>query len=91
MSGVSKPMRLPPLKALRVKNPTRKTEQPCVALMSSVLGCWASSGYNTAGCLQVELALRACMDAPPPQQPKASEINYHLGRFQNRVAGKRKQ
>lgn len=54
-------------------------------------GCWASSGYNTAGCLQVELALRACMDAPPPQQPKASEINYHLGRFQNRVAGKRKQ
>lgn len=27
-------------------------------------GCWASSGYNLAGCAQLEQKLRQCMDAP---------------------------
>lgn len=31
-------MRLPPLKHLRVHNPKRKVENPCLAVMSSVLG-----------------------------------------------------
>lgn len=26
--------------------------------------CWASSGYNVAGCQALETQLRACMDAP---------------------------
>jgi hypothetical protein len=33
-----KPIRLPPLKTLRVHNPQRKVENPCIAIMSSVLG-----------------------------------------------------
>ncbi|KAK9414803.1 putative 37S ribosomal protein mrp10, mitochondrial [Seiridium unicorne] len=37
MSGTQKPMRLPPLKVLRVKNPNRQGERPCMAIMSSVL------------------------------------------------------
>ncbi|KAI1174563.1 37S ribosomal protein Mrp10 [Nemania sp. FL0916] len=80
-----KPVRLPPLKTLRVRNPNVKPERPCMALMSSVLSCWASAGYNAAGCIQVEEALRACMDAPPPPPPRRSEVNYHLARFKDRV------
>ncbi|KAI2463510.1 mitochondrial ribosomal protein 10 [Annulohypoxylon bovei var. microspora] len=85
MSASQKPIRLPPLKSLRVRNPNGRREKPCVALMSSVLACWASAGHNTAGCATVEQALRNCMDAPPPAKPKASEINYHLARFKNRL------
>lgn len=33
----SKPMRLPPLKVLRVKNPKMKQENPCLVVMNSVL------------------------------------------------------
>lgn len=33
----NKPIRLPPLKALRVRNPNKPEENPCVAVMSSVL------------------------------------------------------
>lgn len=128
MTGTHKPMRLPPLKVLRVKNPNRQSEQPCMAIMSSVLGesiafpsiqtgglfllrvppfarlgsepransclrstaCWASSGYNTAGCSAMEQALRACMDGPQPSSGRRSEINYHLSRFHSRVAGVKK-
>ncbi|KAK9772347.1 putative 37S ribosomal protein Mrp10 [Seiridium cardinale] len=90
MSGKQKPMRLPPLKVLRVKNPNREGERPCMAIMSSVLACWASAGYNTAGCVQMEQALRACMDGPQPSAARKSEINYHLSRFQSRVAGVKK-
>ncbi|KAI4592320.1 40S ribosomal protein mrp10 [Pestalotiopsis sp. IQ-011] len=90
MTGTHKPMRLPPLKVLRVKNPNRQSEQPCMAIMSSVLACWASSGYNTAGCSAMEQALRACMDGPQPSSGRRSEINYHLSRFHSRVAGVKK-
>lgn len=38
MTGTHKPMRLPPLKRLRVHNPKREVENPCLAIMSSVLG-----------------------------------------------------
>lgn len=31
---------------------------------SIVAGCWASSGYNIAGCAALEQQLRACMDTP---------------------------
>ena len=33
-----KPIRLPPMKVLRVRNPNFKQENPCVTVMSSVLG-----------------------------------------------------
>ncbi|KAI0885403.1 mitochondrial ribosomal protein 10 [Annulohypoxylon maeteangense] len=86
-----KPIRLPPLKSLRVHNPNGQRERPCVALMSSVLACWASTGHNAAGCASIEQALRNCMDAPPPPKPKSSEINYHLSRFKNRLTSVEKK
>ncbi|KAI8634424.1 37S ribosomal protein Mrp10 [Xylariaceae sp. FL1651] len=85
MSATSKPMRLPPLKTLRVRNPNGRSERPCMAIMSSVLSCWASAGYSTAGCAQVEQALRLCMDTPRPAPSRKSEVNYHLGRFKDRL------
>ncbi|KAI8947369.1 37S ribosomal protein Mrp10 [Xylaria longipes] len=85
MSAAQKPIRLPPLKTLRVRAPNGKPERACVAIMSSVLSCWASAGYTTAGCAQVEHALRACMDGPPPPPPRKSEVNYHLSRFKDKL------
>ncbi|PCD34839.1 hypothetical protein AU210_007434 [Fusarium oxysporum f. sp. radicis-cucumerinum] len=62
MTGRHKAIRLPPLKTLRVHNPKRQVENPCIAIMSSVLACWASAGYNATGCAAVENQLRKCMD-----------------------------
>ncbi|KAI6351775.1 hypothetical protein MCOR25_009750 [Pyricularia grisea] len=90
MSSVKKPMRLPPLKALRVRNPDVKEVNPCLAVMSSVLACWASAGYTAQGCAALEQSLRACMDGPPAPKPKKSEINYHLSRMYPKIAGPRK-
>jgi len=80
-----KPIRLPPLKTLRVHNPKRQVENPCIAIMSSVLACWASAGYNASGCLAVENQLRACMDGPKPPGATPNTINYHLSRMQKYV------
>ncbi|CAJ2511706.1 Uu.00g073310.m01.CDS01 [Anthostomella pinea] len=85
MSASQKPIRLPPLKVLRVRNPNGQRERPCMQIMSSVLACWASAGYSTTGCAQVEMALRACMDGPQPSPPRGNEINYHLARFKNKL------
>jgi len=41
MSGGHKPIRLPPLKTLRVHAPKRQPENPCIAIMSSVLGAFS--------------------------------------------------
>ncbi|KAK2069918.1 hypothetical protein P8C59_004459 [Phyllachora maydis] len=81
------PMRLPPLRILRVRNPNKPVPNPCLTVMSSVLACWASAGHNSPGCATVEQALRACMDAPkePPRPPNT--INHDLARFQERVTG----
>ena len=40
MSASQKPIRLPPLKILRVRNPNGKRERPCMSIMSSVLGTY---------------------------------------------------
>ncbi|KAI1754887.1 37S ribosomal protein Mrp10 [Xylaria castorea] len=85
MSAAQKPIRLPPLKNLRVRTPNGKPQRPCMAIMSSVLSCWASTGYSTVGCAQVEQALRACMDGQPPAPPRRSEVNYHLSRFKDKL------
>ncbi|PHH60705.1 hypothetical protein CDD81_1323 [Ophiocordyceps australis] len=76
-----KPIRLPPLKNLRVHCPKKKIENPCIAVMSSVLACWASAGYSAAGCAAVETQLRQCMDGPKPPGSVTDPINYHLLRM----------
>ncbi|EHK18553.1 uncharacterized protein TRIVIDRAFT_50964 [Trichoderma virens Gv29-8] len=91
MSGGAKAIRLPPLKTLRVHNPKRQPENPCIAIMSSVLACWASAGYNAAGCAAIENQLRKCMDGPAPPPAPANTINYHLSRMQKYVTSPRKQ
>lgn len=58
----------------------------------STTACWASAGYNAAGCAALETQLRQCMDGPktPPAPPVT--VNYHLKRMQKHVTmqGKRK-
>ncbi|KAL6717597.1 40S ribosomal protein mrp10 [Lecanora helva] len=63
------PPRLPPLPKLRVRRPNQPGANPCVGIMTSVLGCWASSGNAAAGCAQLEQQLRACMDASVRTSP----------------------
>ncbi|TQS32283.1 hypothetical protein Golomagni_07403, partial [Golovinomyces magnicellulatus] len=91
MAGGHKPIRLPPLQTLRVKDPKRAPENPCIAIMTSVLACWASAGYNAAGCTAIENQLRKCMDGPPLPPAPANTINYHLGRMQKHVISRGKQ
>ncbi|KAK5130017.1 hypothetical protein LTR08_002533 [Meristemomyces frigidus] len=55
--------KLPPLPKLRIRKPDRADANPCIGVMSSVLGCWASQGYTAQGCAVLEQSLRACMDA----------------------------
>jgi hypothetical protein len=54
--------RLPPLPHLKVKRPNRAEMNPCLGIMSTVLGCWASSGQAAAACVNMEQQLRICMD-----------------------------
>ncbi|PFH58524.1 hypothetical protein XA68_13567 [Ophiocordyceps unilateralis] len=90
MSSGRNSMRLPPLKVLRVHTPKRKPENPCVAIMSSVLACWASAGFTAAGCAVLETQLRQCMDGPPPPAAATNTINYHLGRMKKYLINKGK-
>ena len=60
--AVSNP-RLPPLPRLRVRRPNQGEANPCIGLLSTVLGCWASQGYTAQGCAALEQQLRVCMDA----------------------------
>ncbi|PMB71762.1 37S ribosomal protein MRP10, mitochondrial [Beauveria bassiana] len=76
-----KPIRLPPLEVLRVKNPKRNPKNPCTIVMSSVLACWASAGYNAAGCAAIETQLRQCMDGPKPPPAPPNTINHHMSRL----------
>ncbi|KAL2266806.1 hypothetical protein VTJ83DRAFT_6158 [Remersonia thermophila] len=85
------PIRLPPLKVLRVRNPNRHEPNPCLNIMSSVLACWASAGYTGRGCTTVENALRACMDAPAPPPKAPNTINYHLNRLSKRLISQGKK
>ncbi|KAF6221480.1 hypothetical protein HO133_002336 [Letharia lupina] len=85
------PPRLPPLPKLRVRRPNRPGENPCVGIMTSVLGCWASSGNVAAHCQHLEQSLRACMDAPREKTGKKNTINYHLMRLYPKIKGPTKQ
>ncbi|MCJ1472141.1 hypothetical protein MMC13_000788 [Lambiella insularis] len=66
-STVLAPTRLPPLPKLRVRRPNRPETNPCLGIMTSMLGCWASSGRSGSAaqaCVALEQQLRTCMDAP---------------------------
>lgn len=56
----------------------------------SKIACWASAGYNAAGCMAIENQLRQCMDGPPAPAPKPNTINYHLSRMQRYVTAQPK-
>ena len=43
---VHKPIRLPPLKKLKVRQPNKAEENPCIAVMSSVLGMLCAFLYK---------------------------------------------
>lgn len=58
-----------------------------VPLANSHVACWASVGYNTAGCAAVEASLRTCMDTKKTRKTWPNNVNYHLGRFQKRLNG----
>ncbi|KAL8851682.1 MAG: hypothetical protein Q9221_003413 [Calogaya cf. arnoldii] len=82
--------RLPPLQKLRVRRPNEAQANPCVGIMTSMLGCWASSGYSAPGCMALEQSLRACMDQPKPPEQKKNTINYHLMRLYPNIRGPKK-
>ncbi|KAK0713287.1 hypothetical protein B0T26DRAFT_651468 [Lasiosphaeria miniovina] len=86
-----KPVRLPPLKVLRVRNPNKTETNACVTVLASVLACWASAGYNSAGCQNIEMSLRGCMDAPPAPAPPTNTINYHLRRLSGKLISQAKK
>ncbi|KAM0716470.1 hypothetical protein Q7P37_007915 [Cladosporium fusiforme] len=72
---------LPPLPKLRIRKPDQTNENPCLGVMSTVLGCWASSGHTAQGCAQLEQALRTCMDAKVKQQESyllPGHATYHF-------------
>ncbi|KAI5362262.1 Putative ribosomal protein MRP10 [Septoria linicola] len=83
--------KLPPLPKLRVRKPDKGEANPCLGIMSSMLGCWASSGYSAAGCAALEQQLRGCMDARKTTQQSKSTINHHLSRFYPQIIGPHKR
>ncbi|ORX95101.1 hypothetical protein BCR34DRAFT_525674 [Clohesyomyces aquaticus] len=82
---------LPPLPKLRVRRPNKPEMNPCLGVMASVLGCWASSGYSIQGCAQLEAKLRQCMDSPRNTNIKKNNINYHLSRMYPKIVGPHKR
>ncbi|KAF4594854.1 hypothetical protein GQ602_000467 [Ophiocordyceps camponoti-floridani] len=91
MGNNIKPIRLPPLDALRVKTPRRKVPNPCTAVLSSLLACWASSGLGSSGCVKVETQLRQCMDGPRAPPAELNTINYHLHRMKKYLVSPQKK
>ncbi|RKF58973.1 37S ribosomal protein mrp10, mitochondrial [Erysiphe neolycopersici] len=81
VSTVQKPIRLPPLNRLNVKGASARDKNPCLSIMSSVLTCWASNGFNVVGCQNLETQLRSCMDTPNQRSQKKNTLNYHLARM----------
>ncbi|TQS37223.1 hypothetical protein Golomagni_02312 [Golovinomyces magnicellulatus] len=68
ISTAQKPIRLPPLNRLNVKRGGAGDKNPCLSIMSSVLTCWASNGFNVAGCQNLETQLRSCMDSSDSEE-----------------------
>ncbi|KAJ5246026.1 hypothetical protein N7468_001009 [Penicillium chermesinum] len=85
------PIRLNTINHLRVRRPNENEQNNCVTIMSAMLNCWASQGYNSEGCAAMATQLRACMDAPKKQEKKKNTVNYHLMRMYPKVVGPRKK
>ncbi|SZF00038.1 unnamed protein product [Blumeria hordei] len=90
-STIQKPIRLPPLNRLSVRGANTGAKNPCLSLMSSVLTCWASNGFNVEGCQNLETQLRTCMDTPNQRSQKRNTINYHLARMLPKVVSPKKR
>ncbi|RPA77144.1 mitochondrial ribosomal protein 10 [Ascobolus immersus RN42] len=91
MSAKDKVFRLPPLPKLRVRHPDKQQPQPCLAVMSALLGCWASQGQMAEGCAKLEESLRVCMDTQAKVPHRKSTINYHLARLYPKLSGPKKR
>ncbi|GAA5871721.1 hypothetical protein JCM16303_000844 [Sporobolomyces ruberrimus] len=70
----------------KLKVKPRKTPyvQPCALELTSMLGCWASSGDLTSSkdCREAAMRLKECMTKPQAKgKPRVSSINYHLSRL----------
>ncbi|KAA8648532.1 hypothetical protein EYZ11_008817 [Aspergillus tanneri] len=85
------PVRLQTIPHLRIRHPNKHEQNTCVAVMSSMLSCWASSGYGSEGCLALEQQLRQCMDAPKKKGNEKNTVNYHLMRMYPKVVGPKKK
>ncbi|KAL2868864.1 mitochondrial 37S ribosomal protein mS37 [Aspergillus lucknowensis] len=85
------PLRLNTIPHLRVRRPNQNEQNACATIMSSMLSCWASSGYGTEGCFAIEQQLRECMDGPKPNANQKNTINYHLSRMYPKVVGPKKK
>ncbi|RPB24063.1 hypothetical protein L211DRAFT_837968 [Terfezia boudieri ATCC MYA-4762] len=88
-----KVFRLPPLPKLRIRRPNKEASNPCLGVMTAVLGCWASKGHQSGieGCGKLEEALRVCMDTKKAAAPRKSTINYHLSRLYPKLIGPHKR
>ncbi|KAK1149312.1 40S ribosomal protein mrp10 [Aspergillus melleus] len=85
------PVRLQTIPHLRIRHPNKNEGNPCMTVMSSMLSCWASSGYTSEGCFALEQQLRQCMDAPKKKKSGMNTINYHLMRMYPKVVGPKKK
>ncbi|OJJ86524.1 mitochondrial 37S ribosomal protein mS37 [Aspergillus glaucus CBS 516.65] len=85
------PVRLQTIPHLRVRRPNQHEQNPCVTVMSTMLSCWASSGFGSENCAAIESQLKKCMDQPKSQGEKKNTINYHLMRMYPKVVGPQKR
>ncbi|WPH00406.1 hypothetical protein R9X50_00323300 [Acrodontium crateriforme] len=96
--------KLPPLPKLRIRRPDRVEANPCLGVMSSMLGtseaiayyqidggCWASQGQAAQACAVLEQQLRVCMDARKTGQTKKNNINHYLSRYYPQIIGPHKR
>lgn len=87
LNTATKTPKLPPLRSLRVRRPNQTDSNPCLGIMSSMLGCWASNGQMARGCAVLEQQLRGCMDAKRPPANKRTNINATLAKFYPQIRG----
>uniref|UniRef100_A0A060SXY1 ARAD1A16104p n=1 Tax=Blastobotrys adeninivorans TaxID=409370 RepID=A0A060SXY1_BLAAD len=83
----NKSVRLPQLNKLRVKRSSPKNDGgPCMAIMSRMLNCWASSPQGgSAECAKLEIELKGCMANRRPASRQKSTTNYHAARLLKKV------
>ncbi|KAM0701666.1 hypothetical protein Q7P35_010575 [Cladosporium inversicolor] len=83
--------KLPPLPKLRVRKPDQANANPCLGVMTTMLGCWASSGHTAQGCAALEQSLRDCMAVNRPKDNNKNKINQTLSRLYPLIKGPHKK